>query len=54
MDNDLIERLIERMDPSEKVRAAIRLHLKRQDGIAAGFIRLSDDRVVEIGEAPEA
>ena len=53
MDEDLIERLIERMDRSEKVRAAIRLHLRRQEGVPHGFVRLDDDRVVPIGEAAE-
>ena len=48
-----IDELIDRMDPDQRVRAAIRLHLLRQRGVEAGRVRLSDGRIVRVGEAPE-
>jgi hypothetical protein len=48
-----VDELIDRMDPHEQVRAAIRLHLLRQRGVPAGRVRLDDGRIVREGEAPE-
>lgn len=48
-----VERQIERMDPSETVRAAIRLHLRRQKGVKKGHVKLSDGSIVREGESPE-
>ena len=44
-----IETLIEHMDPDEKVRAAIRIHLIRQIGVKAGFVRLANGKIVKEG-----
>lgn len=46
----LLDALLERMDPDPAVRAAIRAHLGRQRGVAAGRVRLDDGRDVPIGE----
>lgn len=55
-DDDLppaIQKLVDRMDRDPEVRAAIKDHLLRQRDLGPGLVRLADDRVVEIGEAPE-
>ena len=38
------------MDPSEAVRAGIRLHLLRQRGVPVGKVKLAGGRIVPIGE----
>jgi len=48
-----IDELIKRMDPDEKVRAAIRLHLLRQLLVEQGYVRLSDGSIVREGSEAE-
>jgi hypothetical protein len=48
--SDEVEKLIERMDPDNKVRAAIRKHLLAQHGVPQGHVKLDTGHIVSIGE----
>ena len=48
-----IDELIDRMDRDPRIREAIREHLRRQAGVPAGYVKLSDGVLARVGSADD-